>query len=172
MPKLKLQMPEAGEVVHELVDDMITLGRVDDNSVQIEDASVSSHHAQLNRSGSGNYHLKDLNSTNGTRVNGTPVTDVQLRHGDRVRFGKIEGAYFSDSDDSSQPLPAADEPEALPAAESRRPTNFENASPFLKKTAKKDPAGRAIMAAAIVAIVLFIVAVVSVFMLEAPTGLS
>ncbi len=68
--------------------------------------------------------------------------------------------------------PAADEPEALPAAESRRPTNFENASPFQKKMKKKDPAGRAIMAAAIVAIVLLLVAVTFVFLLQAPTGLS
>lgn len=172
MPKLKIQMPEAGEVTHELVDELVTLGRVDDNTLQVEDASVSSHHAQLTRAGNGNYHLKDLNSTNGTRVNGNSVTDAQLRHGDRVRFGKIEGAYFSDSDDSSQPLPAADEPEALPAAESRRPTNFENASPFQKKTHKPDPVGKAIMIAAILAMVLFLAAVVVIFLLQPPGGLS
>ena len=172
MPTLKIQLPNAGEVTHELVDELITLGRVDDNLVQIEDASVSSHHAQLNRTAGGNYHLKDLNSTNGTRVNGNNVTDVQLRHGDRVRFGKIEGSYLSSSDDSHQPLPAADAPDAVPAAESRRPTNFENASPFQKKTKKKDPAGRAIMIAAILAMVLFAVAVAFIFMLQPPVALA
>lgn len=172
MPTLKIQLPDAGEVTHELVDEMVTLGRVDDNTVQIEDASVSSHHAQLNLTGGGNYHLKDLNSTNGTRVNGNNVTDVQLRHGDRIRFGKIEASYLSSSDDSHQPLPAADAPEALPAAESRRPTNFENASPFQKKTRKKDPAGRAILIAAIVAMLLFVVAVTFIFLLQPPGGLA
>ena len=170
MPKLKIQMPDAGEVTHELVDELITLGRVDDNMVQVEDASVSSHHAQLTRAANGNYQLKDLNSTNGTRVNNANVTDQQLRHGDRVRFGKIEASYFSDSDDSSQPLPAADEPEALPASESHRPANFENASPFQKKTRKKDPAGRAILIAAVVAMVLFLVALVFIFLLQPPAA--
>ncbi len=172
MPTLKIQLPDAGEVTHELVDELITLGRVDDNMVQIEDASVSSHHAQFTRSANGNYQLKDLNSTNGTRVNGNNVTDVQLRHGDRVRFGKIEGSYLSSSDDTHQPLPAADAPEALPATESKRPTNFENASPFQKKTHKKDPAGRAIMIAAIVAVLLFAVAVTFIFLLQPPFGLA
>lgn len=172
MPTLKIQLPDSGEVTHELVDELITLGRVDDNMVQIEDASVSSHHAQFSRSANGNYQLKDLNSTNGTRVNGNHVTDVQLRHGDRVRFGKIEGSYLSSSDDSHQPLPAADAPEALPAAESRRPTNFENASPFQKKTSKKDPVGQAIMISAIVAVLLFAVAVAFIFMLQPPGGLA
>lgn len=172
MPTLKIQLPDSGEVTHELVDELITLGRVDDNMVQVEDASVSSHHAQFTRSANGNYQLKDLNSTNGTRVNGNSVTDVQLRHGDRVRFGKIDGSYLSSSDDSHQPLPAADAPEALPAAESRRPTNFENASPFQKKTNKKDPTGRAIMVVAIVAMLLFAVAVAFIFMLQPPGGMA
>ena len=100
------------------------------------------------------------------------MTDVQLRHGDRVRFGKIEGSYLSSSDDTHQPLPAADAPEALPAAESKRPTNFENASPFQKKTHKKDPVGRAIMIAAIAAVLLFAVAVTFIFLLQPPGGLA
>lgn len=172
MPTLKIQMPDSGEVIHELSDELVTLGRVDDNMVQVEDVSVSSHHAQLSLKANGNYQLKDLNSTNGTRVNGNSVTDVQLRHGDRIRFGKIEAAYLSASDDSSQPLPAADAPEALPAAESRKPTNFENASPFQKVTRKKDPVGKAIMIAAVVAIVLLVVAVAFIFMLQPPGGLA
>ncbi len=97
MPKLKITMPESGEVTHELVDELITLGRVSENIIQIEDASVSSRHAQLSLGANGNYALKDLNSTNGTRVNGAPATDAQLRNGDRVRFGQIECAYFSDN---------------------------------------------------------------------------
>ena len=102
MPKLKVTMPETGEVTHELVDELITLGRISENIIQIEDASVSSRHAQLSLGANGNYALKDLNSTNGTRVNGAPATEAQLRNGDRVRFGQIECAYFSDDNAASR----------------------------------------------------------------------
>ena len=166
MPKLKIMMPETGEVTHELVDEVITLGRVADNMVQVEDASVSSRHVQLNLVEGGNYHLQDLGSTNGTRVNGAPVSEAQLRNGDRVRFGSIEAAYYSDNASAVEPLPAAAEPAAQPAAESRRPTNFANSSPFQKKNREVDPAGKYIMICAAVAIALFIIALISIFLLH------
>ena len=168
MPKLQIMMPETGEITHELVDESITLGRLPDNNIQVDDASVSSHHAQFSLSGNGNYLLKDLNSTNGTRVNGAPVTDAQLRNGDRVRLGKIEAAYFSDTVHANEPLPAVVEPVATPAAESVRPTNFENASPFQKKHRKKDPVALYIMIFAGVAIATMVGAVVMIFMLQPP----
>ena len=168
MPKLKVTMPETGEVIHELVDELITIGRISENALQIEDGSVSSRHAQLALGPNGNYALKDLNSTNGTRVNGAPATDAQLRNGDRVRFGQIECAYFSDTTGASEPLPAAAEPDAALPAESRRPTNFANASPFQKKDRQKDPAGLYIMVFAVLAILLFLVALGFVFTLRPP----
>lgn len=167
MPKLKVTMPETGEVTHELVDENITIGRVPENSLQIEHTSVSSRHAQLSLLPNGSYQLTDLNSTNGTRVNGAPVTEAALRNGDRVRFGNIDTAYLSDDNSHSEPLPAAVEPEATPATESRKPTNFENASPFQKKGKAKDPVGMYIMIFAGVAVLAFIAAVVTIFMLHA-----
>jgi hypothetical protein len=168
MPKLQIMMPDTGEITHELVDELITLGRLPDNNIQVDDASVSSHHAQLNLSGNGNYLLKDLNSTNGTRVNGAPVTDTQLRNGDRVRLGKIEAAYFSDTVHANEPLPAAIEPVATPAAESVRPTNFENASPFQRKHRKKDPIAVYIMILAGIAIAALLGAAAMIFSLQPP----
>ncbi len=167
MPKLKITMPETGEVTHELVDETITVGRVAENSLQIEHTSVSSRHAQLSLLPNGNYQLTDFNSTNGTRVNGAPVTEAALRNGDRVRFGNIDTAYLSDDQGHREPLPAAVEPEATPAKESRKPTNFENASPFQKKGKEKDPTGLYILIFAGVAVVAFIAALVTIFMLHA-----
>ncbi len=167
MPKLKVTLPDTGEVIHDLVDENITVGRVEDNSLQIEHTSVSSRHAQLTLLPNGNYQLTDLNSTNGTRVNGAPVTEAALRNGDRVRFGNIDTAYLSDDESHSEPLPAAVEPEATPARESRKPTNFENASPFQKKNKAKDPAGMYIMIFAGVAVLAFIAALVTIFMIHA-----
>ena len=43
------------------------------------------------------YSLKDLNSTNGTQINGDFVTDAELKDGDTIRFGSViavfAGAY-------------------------------------------------------------------------------
>jgi pSer/pThr/pTyr-binding forkhead associated (FHA) protein len=169
MAKLQILMPETGEITHELVDEVITLGRLPDNMIQVEDGSVSSHHAQLTAGPGGTYLLKDLNSTNGTRVNGAPVTDAKLRNGDRLRFGQIEAAYFAEVAQAHEPLPEAAEPVATPAAESRRPTNFENASPFQKKHHKKDPAAVYVLSFAGLAVVAFLVALVTIFLLQPPS---
>ncbi len=169
MPKLKIMMPEMGEVTHELSDEAITLGRVSDNMIQVENDSVSSRHAQLNLSDNGHYQLQDLGSTNGTRVNGAPVSDVMLRHGDRLRFGSVEAAYYADNAPAAaEPLPAAAEPVAEPAAETHRPSNFTNASPFEKKGRKKDPVAMYIMLFAAVAVLALLVAVAMIFTLQPP----
>ncbi len=168
MPKLKVTLPDAGEVTHELVDELVTIGRISENIIQIEDASVSSRHAQLALGSGGSYALKDLNSTNGTRVNGAATIEAQLRNGDRVRFGQIECAYFSDDATAAEPLPDADEPDAAIPAESRRPTNFANASPFQKKSRVVDPVGKYILIFAVLAVLLFLVALGFVFTLQPP----
>jgi hypothetical protein len=73
MPKLIIS-----GVTHELVDEAITIGRGPDNTIVVSDPSISTHHAQLLLEGD-TYRLKDLDSTNGTRVNGKPVTEAVLR---------------------------------------------------------------------------------------------
>ena len=168
MPKLKITMPDTSEVTHELVDETITVGRVSENTIQIDDASVSSRHAQLAALGNGSYQLSDLNSTNGTRVNGAAVTEAALRNGDRVRFGQIDCAFYSDDNTRSEPLPAAAEPDAKPATQTHKPTNFANASPFQKKNRAKDPVGMYILIFAAVAVLLFIAALVEIFLLHPP----
>jgi FOG: FHA domain len=70
MPKLIVS-----GVTHELVDEAITIGRGPDNTIVVNDPSISTHHAQLLLEGD-TYRLKDLDSTNGTRVNGKPVTET------------------------------------------------------------------------------------------------
>lgn len=58
-------------------------------AIVIDDEYVSSGHAWLSRRDD-SFVIKDLNSTNGIRVNGAKVTEAVLRHGDRVRFGSSE----------------------------------------------------------------------------------
>jgi hypothetical protein len=74
-----------------------TIGRDPRNDMSIEDMSVSRIHARLERSPSG-WLLKDLSSTNGTRVNGWRVRgQVAVRAGDVVRFGDIEFVLTEDT---------------------------------------------------------------------------
>src|SRR5688572_12339558 len=78
--------PQAQEFV--LKPGLNTLGRREDNDFTIADPSVSSAHCHLIVA-DGSVHLRDLGSTNGTFVNGTPVTEVDLRNGQELRFGGV-----------------------------------------------------------------------------------
>jgi pSer/pThr/pTyr-binding forkhead associated (FHA) protein len=167
MPKLIVSMPDGSTASHDLTEDVVTIGRVSDNGIQIEDASVSSHHAEIDFTG-GHHILKDLESTNGTRVNGHSFTGGQLHDGDQIRFGKIEARYTSENPEDARPLPETETVSAAVAESSARPEDFANASPFKSKSRKKDPIANAILIFAGVAVVIFIVAVVLIFQLQPP----
>jgi pSer/pThr/pTyr-binding forkhead associated (FHA) protein len=79
-------------VVHKLVAEVITIGRVPLNHVVIDNPTVSAQHALLAKVGD-SYRLKDLQSTNGTLVNDVPITDAQLKDGDKIRFGAVVGVF-------------------------------------------------------------------------------
>ena len=66
-----------------------TVGRVEDNTFQITDASVSSHHAEILLRGT-DIVIRDLNSTNGTFINNEPISEVILKPGQTLRFGHVE----------------------------------------------------------------------------------
>ncbi len=166
MPKLSVFL-EDSKATHELTEERITIGRAPDNSLQIDDPSVSSRHAQLLLI-DGRYQLKDLDSTNGTRVNSEAVTDTFLRVGDRLRFGKVEARFESDATGEAQPLPEADEIEARPAETSEKPADFTNASPFPNRQKEKDQMATAILAAAGVAILAFLISMVGLLQIHAP----
>ncbi|MEP7077426.1 MAG: FHA domain-containing protein [Chthoniobacterales bacterium] len=152
---------------HELSEDLITIGRSPENLVQIDDQSVSGRHAEL-RLVSGTYHLKDLGSTNGTRINGAPLMDATLRGGERIRFGGIDARYETDTPSAAQPLPVATIARAIPAEESLRPVDFTNASPFPDRRKTKDPARTYVIAAAAVALLAFAGSMVVVLLMHAP----
>jgi pSer/pThr/pTyr-binding forkhead associated (FHA) protein len=77
---------------HKLVGDVITIGRAPLNHIVIDNPSVSAQHAMLARVGH-SYRLKDLRSTNGTQVNGVPITDAELKDGDKIRFGPVVAVF-------------------------------------------------------------------------------
>jgi pSer/pThr/pTyr-binding forkhead associated (FHA) protein len=65
----------------------ISIGREEGNSVQLNDERVSRYHAKIQED-QGQLVLTDLESTNGTRVNGEPVPLTILRVGDRIALGR------------------------------------------------------------------------------------
>src|SRR5438093_2839019 len=66
-----------------------TVGRVSDNAFEIPESSVSSHHAEILLRGN-EVFIRDLNSTNGTFINGEKITEAVLLPGQILRLGQIE----------------------------------------------------------------------------------
>jgi hypothetical protein len=64
----------------------LVIGRLPECDVVLPDSNVSRRHAELQRKGDGVF-VTDLGSTNGTRVNGTPVREQLLASGDEVTVG-------------------------------------------------------------------------------------
>jgi hypothetical protein len=84
--------PDAGHS-HRAGDTALRLGRSPDNDVILRDPATSGHHARLERRGD-QFWIVDLGSTNGTLVNGEPIQEKALSHGDRVTIGQ-NAVHFS-----------------------------------------------------------------------------
>lgn len=67
----------------------VVVGRADSCDLIINEPSISSEHARFTRDGD-DWRVANLLSTNGTFVNGKRASSATLRHGDRVRIGRIE----------------------------------------------------------------------------------
>jgi pSer/pThr/pTyr-binding forkhead associated (FHA) protein len=89
MAKLVILTQGLSGRAHELNVDRTTIGRVEDNTFQIAETSVSSHHCEVLLRGS-DVVIKDLNSTNGTFINDQPITESVLKPGQILRLGTVE----------------------------------------------------------------------------------
>jgi pSer/pThr/pTyr-binding forkhead associated (FHA) protein len=63
-----------------------TIGRSQDNTIVLDVPDVSRRHARLERSGN-HLRIYDLNSTNGTRINGEAIHISDVQEGDEIRIG-------------------------------------------------------------------------------------
>lgn len=102
---------------HELNVDRTTIGRVEDNTFQIADASVSSHHCEVLLRG-GEVLIRDLNSTNGSFINNAQITESVLKPGQTLRLGQIELKLETGG---AAPAAAAPAAAATPAAPTPAP---------------------------------------------------
>jgi pSer/pThr/pTyr-binding forkhead associated (FHA) protein len=151
MAKLVIQNQGMTGRAHELSVDRTTVGRVEDNTFQIADPSVSSHHCEVHLRGS-DILIRDLNSTNGSFINEAKITEQVLKPGQTLRLGQVElkleveGAAAIPASAPSLPLPAKKQVDAtmvMPRGVSLgdlekggRPPGFDSTTVFTKKSNK------------------------------------
>jgi transcriptional regulator with GAF, ATPase, and Fis domain len=86
--------------------DELSLGRHPSNSLRLADSSVSRHHCVLRRTGEG-WKVLDLESRRGTFVNGQPVRERELAHGDFLAVGDSTFLVSLEASRKDLPTPAA-----------------------------------------------------------------
>lgn len=81
----------AGRRMHDIGDELVTVGRNPDSNIFLDDVTVSRQHAEVFRreqkDGKG-FRIRDAGSLNGTYVNRVRVDSVDLRNGDEIQIGK------------------------------------------------------------------------------------
>lgn len=113
---------------YDLATERTTVGRVEDNAFQIEEPSVSSRHCEILLRGS-DIVIKDLNSTNGTFINGEKISESVLKPGQTLRLGNVElklDTPGAPAAPASTPSPSASAP-AAPATPPSTPPKKEPA---------------------------------------------
>ena len=89
--KLKIN----GETEITIGEGVYSIGRTSDNFISLNDANTSRYHAEIEYK-NGGYSLIELGSSNGTTVNGTPLTNqISLRDGDVILFGGTSEIVFN-----------------------------------------------------------------------------
>ncbi|HUG89962.1 MAG TPA: FHA domain-containing protein [Planctomycetaceae bacterium] len=115
---------ERGQVYAELPTP-VTIGREDDNSVRLNDERVSRFHAKIQEDG-GRIILTDLDSTNGTRVNGHPVQMRVLQVGDQLSIGRCMLVFGSRREIAEHARKLDHEHRTLAASEERTLKNSDS----------------------------------------------
>ncbi len=117
MPKMIVSIDEVVIKEVQLTKDKTTLGRRPYNDIVIDNLAVSGEHAVLQMTG-GDVLLEDLNSTNGTYLNGKAIKKQQLQNGDSIEIGKYKIKFVGDgaADNFDKTMVVKAQPPAPPAA--------------------------------------------------------
>jgi transcriptional regulator with GAF, ATPase, and Fis domain/pSer/pThr/pTyr-binding forkhead associated (FHA) protein len=86
--------------VFALAEGRVTIGRDSTNEIWAADSFLSRRHCSLQSSGTEST-IQDLGSHNGTRVNGIPIKEQKLAHGDQISVGDSLLVFLSDEDDAA-----------------------------------------------------------------------
>jgi pSer/pThr/pTyr-binding forkhead associated (FHA) protein len=139
--RLTVYFPEDSPTTHEFVGAKLSIGRLGDNDVQLEEGSVSSRHAEI-VADDGQAILRDLGSTNGTFLNREQVTgEHPLKEGDEIYFGGVRSVFMESTVAASGPdAPVAGEApvSSADASGTGAPSNFRPLSPLPPAQKKRD----------------------------------
>jgi len=85
-----------------VLDKSMTLGRGGNNGISVADPYLSKKHAVF-MSQEGGFYIRDLESTNGTFVNGRRLEDmpVRLKDGDRIHIGQLDFLYVAEREEEA-----------------------------------------------------------------------
>ena len=100
-PRLLVTAGPAKDATIPLPNGEATLGRDPANAVAVADASVSRKHCLLRKEEDGRFQIKDLDSRNGTLVNGRAVKEQWLRHGDEIATGDSVFVFLVEEQDQT-----------------------------------------------------------------------
>jgi transcriptional regulator with GAF, ATPase, and Fis domain len=118
-PRLLVIAGPAKDSTIPLPDGEATLGRDPTNAVAVADASVSRKHCLLRRAEDDRFQIKDLDSRNGTLVNGLAIKEQWLRHGDEIATGDSVFLFLLEDEDRALPASRVVFDDSLPTAETR-----------------------------------------------------
>jgi pSer/pThr/pTyr-binding forkhead associated (FHA) protein len=106
-----------------------TIGRLPDNDIRIDNAAVSGHHSLIINILNDSF-LEDLNSTNGTYVNGKLIKKHALQHGDVITVGHHQLRFVEDDEQQDEfEKTMVIQPSARPVEKIRAATEAANAGP-------------------------------------------
>jgi len=145
MAKLYLKFEQAVLKEFALAQGVVTIGRLPDNLIQIDNLAVSGHHAKIYWE-QDHYVLEDNNSLNGTFVNSHRVSKVPLKDGDEVMIGKhvlaLKDEWHEDAGSKTQPIQAEAKP-MVPTLESTVVLDTKKAREMLARSASEAAAAAA-----------------------------
>ena len=98
MARLILSLDGQTLAEYNMTKERYTIGRLPDNDIRVDNAAVSGHHSLIINILNDSF-LEDLNSTNGTYVNGKLVKKHALQHGDVITAGHHQLRYVDDQGD-------------------------------------------------------------------------
>jgi pSer/pThr/pTyr-binding forkhead associated (FHA) protein len=137
MAKLILSMD--GLVLKEIQLDKerISIGRKQHNDIQIDNLAISGEHAAVVTILNDSF-LEDMNSTNGTLVNGQQVKKHFLRNQDVIELGKYKLKYVNEAPAAGSPPDDFDKPAGTPPSFAKAPEFKRNASDLSSSPNKPD----------------------------------
>lgn len=131
MPKAILKFEAAVIKEYPILSSILTVGREADNDIVIDHPAVSKHHCRIIFQGNV-YFAEDLNSTNGTLLNGKKIIKAGLHTQDELTIAKHTLVFIDDRPAAGQAEPAVSAeapPAAIPAGESA--AKFEKGGRYL-----------------------------------------